>query len=202
MLKTNTKLFWILFCAVWKHRQVTKICCWSLHKQFTSNDCIDDILFTSRKMNKNLTIKLSLKQCIVFWNRNWILTSDTDISSRWIPSKHFQVADIFNSEWLCLKKNGILQNSVMVEKKLCGIYVNWLKNFLTWKNFNFSKTLKCSAFFYISPFQKYPLYKLKSTHKFINTVGTKYFQTNTIYIYLHQRHGEMILTTFAVYNLH
>jgi len=28
-------------------------------------------------------------------NRNMFLTSDTDISSHWIPSKHFQVTDIF-----------------------------------------------------------------------------------------------------------
>jgi len=78
--------------------------------QVRSNDCIDAIPFTSRIMNKYLTIKLSLQQCIVHLNRNLFLTSDADISSRWIPSKHFQVTDIFISELLCLKKNGILQN--------------------------------------------------------------------------------------------
>ena len=95
--------------VLFENRKVTKICCWSLHKQLTSNDCIDDIHFSSRIMYEHLTIKLSQKHSLYMWNRNLFLTSDTDISSRWIPSKHFQIADIFNSELLCLKKNGILQ---------------------------------------------------------------------------------------------
>jgi len=31
-----------------------------------SDDCIDDIPFTSRIMNKHLTIKLSRKQCFLY----------------------------------------------------------------------------------------------------------------------------------------
>ena len=77
-------------------------------------------------------------------NRNSFLTSDTGISSRWIPSKHFHVADIVNSELLCLKENGSLKYSCNVWKKLCGKDWIWNKGFRSGKNFHFWKTQKCT----------------------------------------------------------
>jgi len=79
---------------------------------------------------------------LYIWNRNSFLTSDTDISSRWIPSKHFHVADIFNSELLCLEENGILNKSCNVWKKLWGKNWIWNKGFQSGKKFHFWKTQK------------------------------------------------------------
>jgi len=43
---------------------------------------------------------------------------------------------------------------------------------------------------------------VQQTDKLLNTVGTKHFQTNRIYIYLQKRLSKMILTTFAVCSSH
>jgi len=56
------------------------------------------------------------------------LTSDTDISSRWIPSKHFQVTDIFNVKLLCLTKTGFCQISVTIKNILRQIIQNTQSN--------------------------------------------------------------------------
>jgi len=71
------------------------------------------------------------------------LTSDIDISSRWIPSKHFQVTDIFNFKLVCFKKNAILSIFWNDSKKLwrpetkhCRQSVRsviWKKRFWIWK---------------------------------------------------------------------
>jgi len=85
------------------------------------------------------------------WNPNCYRTSDIDISCRWTPSKDFQVTDMFNSELLCLKKNGILLNFCNDSKQIVGNkFANtppnvWFeKKTQIMKNSQFFKTLKFS----------------------------------------------------------
>jgi len=79
----------------------------------------------------------------------------------------------------------------MEEKQILWDICDLTKKFLTSKKLQFFKNSKMQHKripFYIPPSQKYPLYKLQSTDKFINTVGSKHFQANTLYNYFHQRH--------------
>ena len=136
MLKTNTKPLRKLFYSVWKHIEVpTKVN--FLKKMFA--------LMTLSLSHANIW-QSNIHWNIAFYNRNrnMFLTSDTDISSRWIPSKHFQVTDIFNVKLLCLTKNGILSNFSNdwkdFEANYCKHpikYVIWKKSILTWKNLQF-----------------------------------------------------------------
>ena len=136
MLKTNTKPLCKLFYTVRKHIEVTTKVNF-LKTMFA--------LMTLSLRHANIW-QSNFHWNIAFYNRNrnMFLTSDTDISSRWIPSKHFQVTDIFNVKLLCLTKTGFCQISVTIKNILRQIIQNtqsnmWFENksILTWQNLHF-----------------------------------------------------------------
>jgi len=122
---------------------------WWLHWWYSLYFKDNEQTFDNQTVTETMHCVLESKLDSYVWY--WYFFSLDSIET--LPSRrHFQF-------WMAMfkEKRHFCKISAIVEKKLCGTYVIWQKNFLSWKKhqfFKYTKMQRKMPSFYISPFGK------------------------------------------------